>query len=201
MAERPGIILYFDTWEPIMKFLPPAEFGAVVAAAIKYGHYGEVPELDGSMAFAWETARPGLDRDGNRYAEKQIQTQYAGYCSAEARAGREPLSRSEWESRQRLLTGVDERQPTIKTTPTTTPTSESTSDSKAKQKQIQQEQQLEGEGQGDPRGEEGGTAPPLVFRDGRYVKIIDGHECKADQQEIEAYTQVRKREQIRKMGW
>ena len=69
MSERPGIILYFDTMEPILRFLPDDSLGALVRAAIHYAQTGEVPDIgeDKTFCFVWETLRQKLDRDDEAY--------------------------------------------------------------------------------------------------------------------------------------
>lgn len=72
MSERPGIILYFDTMEPILHFLPNDSLGALVRAAILYAQTGEVPDIgeDKILCFAWESLRQKLDRDDAAYKDR-----------------------------------------------------------------------------------------------------------------------------------
>lgn len=117
MANRPGVMLYFDSWLPLLE-LEDKTVAELFRAVIRYGKYGEVPEFQGVCGILWGIIAPQLDRDDERYQETVTQKQYAGYCSAEKRAGRDPLPRNLW---QQMLTPVDERQPT--TTPISTTTS------------------------------------------------------------------------------
>ena len=157
MNERPGLMIYFDAWLPVLKS-DDKTIAGLFRAAVMYAKYGEIPEFSGVEQILWEMIRPALDRDAERYTDTVKQRQYAGYCSAERRAGRDPLPLEEWES-QRALTGVDERQPTTTTTPISTPAPTTTPTPNTITTQTQLQQQGEKETQGDAGGREGKTIP------------------------------------------
>lgn len=80
MAERPGVMFYFDL-EPALKMLSNEEAGQLFKASMEYVHYGLAPEFDGLVAMAWSFVRPKLDRDGEQYKNKILQQSWKGYIS------------------------------------------------------------------------------------------------------------------------
>ena len=95
MADRPGIILYFDMVAPL-KRLGYEEKGKLLEAMLEYGQFGVVPDLDGVLPFIWDCIQPKLDADAKRYRKTVLQKTHASYCSKEKRAGRVPLDFDEW---------------------------------------------------------------------------------------------------------
>ena len=95
MAEKPGIILYFDMFHPL-KPLSYEEKGRLLEAMMEYGEYGVLPELEGILELAWGYLKPRMDVDARKYRRKVARSLYGGYCAAEHRAGREPLPMEEW---------------------------------------------------------------------------------------------------------
>ena len=57
MAERPGIMVYFDMAEPL-KVLGHEEKGRLLDAMLDYGQFGVVPEFDGVLTVVWGFIRP-----------------------------------------------------------------------------------------------------------------------------------------------
>ena len=102
MADRPGIILYFDMVAPL-KRLGYEEKGKLLEAMLEYGQFGVVPELDGVLPFIWDCIQPKLDADAKRYRKTVFQKTHASYCSKEKRAGRVPIDFEEWCERE----GID----------------------------------------------------------------------------------------------
>lgn len=95
MIERPGIMIYFDQWESIIK-TDDATLAGLFRAAVLYGKYGEIPNFDDMAAVLWGIIRPAIDRDAKRYAETQKKRQYAVYCREEKKAENSPLPFDEW---------------------------------------------------------------------------------------------------------
>lgn len=95
MAERPGIMIYFDQWEPLLK-AGDETAGALLRAAVMYARYGEVPAFSGVSEILWGIVRPMLDRDGERYEQTLAQRRYAVYCRDIRKKGYEPLSMEDW---------------------------------------------------------------------------------------------------------
>lgn len=105
MNDRPGIMVYFDTWLPVLKSNDKT-IAKLFRATVMYAKFGEIPSFSGNDEIFWEMIRPTIDRDADRYTNTVRQRKYAGYCSAMQRIGREPLSIDEWE-KQRALTDVN----------------------------------------------------------------------------------------------
>ena len=95
MAERPGIILYFDMVAPL-KRLGYEDKGKLLEAILEYGQYGVVPELDGVLPFIWDCIQPKLDADAKRYRKTVFQKTHASYCAKEKKAGRTPIDFDDW---------------------------------------------------------------------------------------------------------
>ena len=129
MADRPGVLLYFTDWEPLL-VLDDSELAGLFRAAIRYAQYGEVPEFNGTSAIIWRLIAPKIDRDGERYRNTCENAKYAVYCREEMKAGRTPLTRGEWEHRS--ISNDIQLQPQPKSQP---------------------QRQEQGQGQGDQRGE------------------------------------------------
>lgn len=96
MAERPGIMIYFDL-EPALSMLSDAEAGQLFRAAMEYGHYGTVPEFDGLLAMAWSFVQPKIDRDNEAYQKKCMDNAYNRYKGVCKVRGTEPLDQETWE--------------------------------------------------------------------------------------------------------
>lgn len=98
MAERPGVMFYFDL-EPALRMLSDAEAGQLFRAAMEYGHYGTVPEFDGLLAMAWSFVQPKIDRDNEAYQKKCMDNAYNRYKGVCKDRGTEPLNKEEWEEK------------------------------------------------------------------------------------------------------
>lgn len=132
MAERPGIMFYFDDLEPALKMLSDEETGILFKAAMEYGHYGVIPEFYGMAAMAWSFIRSKIDRDRDAYQKTCVKNAYNRYLGECKRHGATPLSMETWEVEiytpgQRALTGVDDG---FISSPTTTGTTIGTGTSK-----------------------------------------------------------------------
>ena len=131
MAERPGIMIYFDL-EPALSMLSDSEVGQLFKAAMKYGEFGVVPELDGMVAMAWTFVKPKIDRDNEAYNERCIQNAYNRYVGECKKHNASALSREDWEIKiyipgRQALTDVDDgSNPSPTTTGTTTGTATGT---------------------------------------------------------------------------
>lgn len=98
MAERQGIIVYFDLLETLKDF-SDAEAGQLFRAMLEYGSTGAIPDFqDRAMRAVWTMAQSKIDRDNGRYLQTVEARQYAAYCREYRRKYKdcEPLSMSEW---------------------------------------------------------------------------------------------------------
>lgn len=128
MADRPGVMLYFDIC-PILDTLTPTDMGLVLRAALEYAKHGTVPSFEGAAATAWAAIQSKVDKDGENYDEKIMQRKYAVYCRDIRKSGGPPVPFAEWKlsadnDRYQPITDDRSRYPTTttSTTPTTTPT-------------------------------------------------------------------------------
>ena len=69
-------MIYFEI-VPALQLLKNADRLAVYDAILRYGQYGEVPELKGSAAICWGFIRSALDRDRERY-ERVVEAKRKG---------------------------------------------------------------------------------------------------------------------------
>ena len=139
MSERPGIMLYFSEWIPMLK-LDDSTLASVLRAAIMYGYAGEVPSFEGINAVMWAMIADKLDRDSAAYEERCRKARWSRYKGVEEQHGRKPLCYYEW------ITEVDQRQPTS--------TMADGLDETESKKDKQTKQELKKESQGDARGAE-----------------------------------------------
>ena len=97
MAERPGIMIYFDMVEPL-KRLDHIGKGRLFEAMLNYGQYGEIPDFDGDgmLLMAWEFILPKLNADERSYRKKVIKNTYSSYCNKAKRSERVPMDFEEW---------------------------------------------------------------------------------------------------------
>ena len=116
MKERPGFMLYFDLVDALSS-MEDTEAGALFKALMAYARYGEVQELTGLAAFAFEVVRGRIDRDAEAYAEKCRKNAYAVYVREAQRRQEPPMEYEIWCSQ---VSGDIERYPTTTTTTTTT---------------------------------------------------------------------------------
>lgn len=124
MAERPGVLLYFDIL-PALDKLPPAAVGELLLKALHYAQDGVEPVFDdASLGFAWAFLKPAIDRDGVVYRDKRLRGDWLTYCRQCKRDGIEPLDFETWRERvdNGTLQPVDVPLPTTSPTPISTPT-------------------------------------------------------------------------------
>ena len=125
--NKPGMMFYFDKWEPMTQ-LPDAEFAALVRAALSYGQNGIDPGFSGVHAALWSMIQAEIDRDDMRFQKSVWQKKYAVHCREAKKNGKAPVSREEWEDlfEYHPLSSDIERYPTPTPTPTPSPTPSST---------------------------------------------------------------------------
>ena len=113
MNLRPGFMLYFEV-TPALDILTDEEAGRLFRALMASGQYGELCELSGAAAVAFQMLRGRMDRDAETYREKCRKSAYATYTRDVRRAGGEPMPYEQW------LSGDIGRYPTTTTTATAT---------------------------------------------------------------------------------
>ena len=133
---RPGILLYFETVEPLLTQLNDEQAGRLFRASFDYAQHGITPSFsDALLSMAWAVMKPCIDRDEERYNETVLQKKYAVYSRECKRHEAEALSFEEYKalstdnSRHRPITGDNgcyQPYPTTTTNTTTNPTSTTT---------------------------------------------------------------------------
>ena len=130
MADRPGIMIYFDMVEPL-KRLDYTGKGRLFEAMLNYGQYGEVPDFngDGMLMMAWEFILPKLNADEKSYRKKVIKNTYSSYCNKAKKSATTPMDFDEWCAKEGIdttewcrMTSTD-----IERYPNTTPNTETSS--------------------------------------------------------------------------
>jgi len=99
MNQRPGFMLYFEVM-PALDILNDEEAGRLFRALMAYGRYGEVRDLSGAEAVAFQMLRGRMDRDAVAYREKCCKKAYAAYVSAARRRGEIPMEYEDWNGGQ-----------------------------------------------------------------------------------------------------
>lgn len=95
--ERPGVMLYFDIFRPLLNRFDDEKAGSLLRAVMDYSELGVVyDDQDPLVGMAFELIRPKLDYDAERYEESREQRQYAVYCREKQKAGEPCMKISEW---------------------------------------------------------------------------------------------------------
>ena len=140
MADRPGIMFYFDDWGPMLA-LDDKSLADMLRASIRYGLTGEVPDFDGINAVLWGMLAPKIVRDGERYEARKESGEYAVFCREIKKNGEEPPSFSDWKQSKNRPLSIDndsnQQQPQLQ-----------------QQTQLQQQNHFQMQGQGDSKGGE-----------------------------------------------
>lgn len=122
MADRPGVMLYFDIM-PALEKLNDEQRGALLTAIMGYAHDGRLPALDPVTAMAWEFIKPKIDKDQETYNNVVLKREYATYCRDTKRSGETPVSFSEW--KHHVISHDITWYPTTSSTPSTSTSSTS----------------------------------------------------------------------------
>lgn len=130
---RPGILLYFETVEPLLTQLDDEQAGRLFRASFNYAQHGIAPVFsDALLSMAWAVMKPCIDRDETRYNDAVIQRQYAVYCRECKKGGIQPLPFEAYKApstdngRYRPITTDNTRYHPYPTTATTTATNTTT---------------------------------------------------------------------------
>lgn len=79
--RRPGVMLYFDDFAPIVKNFSRQEIGDVVTCILGYGQNGVWSRTGNARVdFAVEMLIPHIDRDGENYERAKANGRYMVYC-------------------------------------------------------------------------------------------------------------------------
>lgn len=105
--NRPGVMLYFEDFKPIIDYLNDEQLGTLLRAILSYAENGEWlgEDCDGNVRFVLNTLRPKIDRDGERYERSVLQRRYAVYSREQQRSGKEPMDFNSWIEMNEILHG------------------------------------------------------------------------------------------------
>lgn len=132
MTDKPGMIIYFDRWEPILE-LDNDTVATLLRAAVSYSKTGEWPELDGITQTIFKMLRTDIDKDDESYLNRQLSGLYGVYKREANKTGEEVMCFDEWKHKYhdgslRLHTDAYGSYPSTSTIPpTSTPTPTETS--------------------------------------------------------------------------
>lgn len=91
---RPGVMVYFDIL-PCLERLTREEMGALFEAIMDYARFGELPDLDGACAIAFDFMRPRIDLDAEAYEAKKESNKRAAMIRWHGKPGTEDASASD----------------------------------------------------------------------------------------------------------
>lgn len=97
MAERPGVMIYFDVL-PVIDSLNNSETAKLFRGILEYGKYGAVPEFKGKLLTIWPLIQQRLDHDAGKYSLAIQRRKYAAYSRWERSDGRIPLPFQQWQT-------------------------------------------------------------------------------------------------------
>lgn len=79
MAERPGIMVYFDLL-PQLEEYSPEEVGELFLAMLRFGLDGSIPIFeDRGMRIIWREIQSKIERDNAKYQQRVIDGAYGAY--------------------------------------------------------------------------------------------------------------------------
>lgn len=126
MSERPGFMMYHDTFHALVE-LEDASFKRVLCAACQYSETGEIStQLDAVERALFGMLKSKLDADWGRYQRRVEAGRKGGQKSGETRrnaAGQNEAKRSkmnDFEAKRSKTNDCEANEPTITVTPTVT---------------------------------------------------------------------------------
>lgn len=129
MAERPGIMVYFDLLDTLKDY-STEEAGQLFLAMLEYGATGTIPEFeDRGMRTVWRNVQQKIDRDDGNYQKTVEARQYAVFCREFKRRHGEnskPPSLEAWKNQLISFDDFDTQQQPQPSTATATSTSTAT---------------------------------------------------------------------------
>ena len=99
MADRPGIMIYFDILETLHDGYTTKEAGELFLAMLHYGRDGIKPNFsDRGMKTLWKVVQVKIDRDNLKYSKTIELRKYATFCREykKLHPGEEPPSFDVW---------------------------------------------------------------------------------------------------------
>lgn len=174
MVERPGVLLYFDDFNPALEAMPDEQLGALFRAVMCYAQTGEVLPLDRFGEFVFKIVKPKIDRDGDKLEKKRLHGLYMTYCRT---AGEDKLSEKEW-----LIENYQSTSSELAVNYQST-----SSDQQQQQQQQQHQQQQQGQGQGQRQQHAGGEKPPPGQAEAYFRDKIDSDPSTSSMERLRAF--------------
>lgn len=80
MKKKPGVLLFYDEWRPILNNLNSEETNTFFRATIDYAEYGIIPVFeDRALEIAWNQILNSIDRNSKSYSEKIMRSKFGGF--------------------------------------------------------------------------------------------------------------------------
>lgn len=100
MAEKPGVVLYFDTLHAL-EALSDSQRGRMLTAIGRFSEHGEAPDFDDDsmLTLAWGFIEPRIVMDDSRYKNSILQRQYAVFVREKKKLGEDVPSFEVWKER------------------------------------------------------------------------------------------------------
>lgn len=119
MNEKPGVLLYWETFE-VLESLLDGEAKIMLAAIKNYSRYGIVPDFSDNRVLAtlWVIIQSKLDADSNKYKEICTKRAEAGKKSAELRSNKSQHLLTSVGKCQQIQPTTTQLQPNYNSTPT-----------------------------------------------------------------------------------
>lgn len=97
-TEKPGIVIYFDDFNPIVDHMDDQKLGFLVRSLIGYAQFGELPSnnSDPAVNIAFGMLKTKIDRDAEKYKETVKKRKYAAYVREASKMEDVVLSYAEW---------------------------------------------------------------------------------------------------------
>lgn len=101
MAEKPGVVLYFDLL-PVFEKLPKEDVADLLLSIMRYAKNREEPQLNSEVTkVVWSMIEQRINADDRKYKETVLKRRYAGYISKRKEAGMDYLDFDEWLKRMK----------------------------------------------------------------------------------------------------
>lgn len=96
MAERPGIMVYFDLLPQLQEY-SKEEVGELFLAMLEYGAFGAVPAFeDRGLRIIWREVQHKIERDFESYQKRVADGAYGAYKREAEKKGRDPMPKDIW---------------------------------------------------------------------------------------------------------
>lgn len=96
---KPGCVIYFDSARPAVDSLSDEQAGMLFRALLDYAQYKtDVDPVDPAVRLAFQMMKGQLDRDEEKYRNKQLKTMYTRYTEKQEKAGQSALEYDDWVS-------------------------------------------------------------------------------------------------------